>query len=67
MDWRDLRVVLWFCSIWRVYRRADAIGHPKSNLIAAMQRLPRNLGLRLIERTTCHLRLTDACIRDLCD
>ena len=33
---------------------------PKSTLSAAVQRLESNLGLRLIERTTRHLRLTDA-------
>ena len=33
---------------------------PKSSLSAAVQRLEANLGLRLIERTTRHLRLTDA-------
>ncbi len=33
---------------------------PKSSLSAAVQRLESNLGLRLIERTTRHLRLTDA-------
>jgi len=37
-----------------------ALGHPKSSLSAAVQRLESNLGLRLIERTTRHLRLTDA-------
>src|SRR5206468_8587754 len=36
------------------------LGHPKSSLSAAVQRLESNLGLRLIERTTRHLRLTDA-------
>ena len=36
------------------------IGHPKSSLSAAVQRLESHLGLRLIERTTRHLRLTDA-------
>src|SRR5262249_18662776 len=35
-------------------------GHPKSSLSAAVQRLEGNLGLRLIERTTRHLRLTEA-------
>jgi DNA-binding transcriptional LysR family regulator len=35
------------------------LGHPKSSLSAAVQRLESNLGLRLIERTTRHLRLTE--------
>jgi DNA-binding transcriptional LysR family regulator len=39
---------------------ARVLGHPKSSLSAAVQRLEANLGLRLIERTTRHLRLTDA-------
>jgi DNA-binding transcriptional LysR family regulator len=39
---------------------ARVLGHPKSSLSAAVQRLESNLGLRLIERTTRHLRLTDA-------
>jgi DNA-binding transcriptional LysR family regulator len=39
---------------------ARVLGHPKSSLSAAVQRLESQLGLRLIERTTRHLRLTDA-------
>src|SRR5690606_39621842 len=39
---------------------ARVLGHPKSSLSAAVQRLEANLGLRLIERTTRHLRLTDS-------
>src|ERR1700747_3507151 len=40
--------------------RARVLGHPKSSLSAAVQRLEGQLSLRLIERTTRHLRLTDA-------
>jgi DNA-binding transcriptional LysR family regulator len=39
---------------------ARALGHPKSSLSAAVQRPETHLGLRLIEHSTRHLRLTDA-------
>src|ERR1700743_307892 len=60
MDWRDWEL---FCEV--VQHRgfsagARVLGHPKSSLSAAVQRLESNLGLRLIERTTRHLRLTDS-------
>lgn len=60
MDWRDWE---WFCEVvdhGGFSAAARALGHPKSSLSAAVQRLEANLGLRLIERTTRHLRLTDA-------
>jgi DNA-binding transcriptional LysR family regulator len=60
MDWRDWEL---FCEVVEhggFSAAARAIGHPKSSLSAAVQRLECNLGLRLIERTTRHLRLTDA-------
>jgi len=60
MDWRDWEL---FCEVVEhggFSAAARALGHPKSSLSAAVQRLESQLGLRLIERTTRHLRLTDA-------
>jgi DNA-binding transcriptional LysR family regulator len=60
MDWRDWEL---FCEVVEhggFSAAARALGHPKSSLSAAVQRLEGQVGLRLIERTTRHLRLTDA-------
>jgi DNA-binding transcriptional LysR family regulator len=60
MDWRDWEL---FCEVVEhggFSAAARVLGHPKSSLSAAVQRLEGQLGLRLIERTTRHLRLTDA-------
>src|ERR1700758_1016483 len=60
MEWRDWEV---FCEVVEhggFTAAARVLGHPKSSLSAAVQRLEANLGLRLIERTTRHLRLTDS-------
>ena len=60
MDWRDWEL---FCEVVQhggFSAAARVLGHPKSSLSAAVQRLESNLGLRLIERTTRHLRLTDS-------
>src|SRR5215470_15449551 len=60
MDWRDWEL---FCEVVQhggFSAAARMLGHPKSSLSAAVQRLETHLGLRLIERTTRHLRLTDA-------
>jgi len=60
MDWRDWEL---FCEVVQhggFSAAARVLGHPKSSLSAAVQRLEGQLGLRLIERTTRHLRLTDA-------
>ncbi len=60
MDWRDWEL---FCEVVEhggFSAAARVLGHPKSSLSAAVQRLEGHLGLRLIERTTRHLRLTDA-------
>ena len=60
MEWRDWEL---FCEVVQhggFSAAARVIGHPKSSLSAAVQRLESNLGLRLIERTTRHLRLPDA-------
>jgi len=60
MDWRDWEL---FCEVVEhggFTAAARVLGYPKSSLSAAVQRLEANLGLRLIERTTRHLRLTDA-------
>lgn len=59
MDWRDWEL---FCQVVEhggFSATTRALGHPKSSLSAAVQRLEGHLGLRLIERTTRHLRLTD--------
>src|SRR6476646_2420733 len=60
MEWRDWEL---FCEVVQhggFSAAARVLGHPKSSLSAAVQRLEANLGLRLIERSTRHLRLTDA-------
>src|SRR5215467_8694039 len=60
MEWRDWEL---FCEVVQhggFSAAARVLGHPKSSLSAAVQRLEANLGLRLIERTTRHFRLTDA-------
>jgi len=60
MDWRDWEL---FCEVVQhggFSAAARVLGHPKSSLSAAVQRLETQLSLRLIERTTRHLRLTDA-------
>lgn len=60
MEWRDWEL---FCEVVQhggFSAAARVLGHPKSSLSAAVQRLESNLGVRLIERTTRHLRLTDA-------
>jgi DNA-binding transcriptional LysR family regulator len=60
MEWRDWEL---FCEVVQhggFSAAARVLGHPKSSLSAAVQRLEGNLGIRLIERTTRHLRLTDA-------
>ncbi|MCC8977564.1 LysR family transcriptional regulator [Bradyrhizobium sp. 10BB] len=60
MEWRDWEL---FCEVVEhggFTAAARVLGHPKSSLSAAVQRLEANLGLRLIERTTRHLRLTDS-------
>ena len=60
MEWRDWEL---FCEVVQhggFSAAARVLGHPKSSLSAAVQRLENNLGIRLIERTTRHLRLTDA-------
>jgi DNA-binding transcriptional LysR family regulator len=60
MDWRDWEL---FCEVVQhggFSAAARVLGHPKSSLSAAVQRLEGQLALRLIERTTRHLRLTDA-------
>jgi DNA-binding transcriptional LysR family regulator len=59
-NWRDWEL---FCEVVQhggFSAAARVLGHPKSSLSAAVQRLDGQLGLRLIERTTRHLRLTDA-------
>jgi DNA-binding transcriptional LysR family regulator len=60
MEWRDWEL---FCEVVEhggFSAAARVLEHPKSTLSAAVQRLENNLGLRLIERTTRHLRLTEA-------
>jgi len=52
MDWRDWEL---FCEVVQhggFSAAARVLGHPKSTLSAAVQRLESNLGLRLIEALT---------------
>src|ERR1700759_1267055 len=60
MDWRDWELFCQVVEFGGFSAASRALGYPKSTLSAAMQRLESQLGLRLIERTTRHLRLTDA-------
>src|ERR1700759_2440634 len=60
MDWRDWELFCQVVEFGGLSAASRALGHPKSSLSAAVQRLESQLGLRLIERTTRHLRLTDA-------
>lgn len=56
MDWRDWEM---FCEVGQhggFSAATRVLGHPKSSLGAAVQRLESNLGLRQIERNTRHLR-----------
>ena len=61
MEWRDWEL---FCEVVQhggFSAAARVLGHPKSSLSALRcSDWKANLGLRLIERTTRHLRLTDA-------
>ena len=50
MEWRDWEL---FCEVVEhggFSAAARVLGHPKSSLSAAVQRLEGNLGLRLLER-----------------
>ena len=60
MEWRDWELFGEVVEHGGFSAAARALGHPKSSLSAAVQRLEGHLGLRLIERTTRHLRLTEA-------
>src|SRR6201987_5343006 len=60
MDWRDWEL---FCQVVEhggFSAAPRALGHPKSSLSAAVQRLAGHLGARVTERPPPHLRLTDA-------
>lgn len=60
MSWSDWEL---FCRVVEhggFTAAARALGQPKSSISAAIQRLESDLGLRLLERTTRRLRLTEA-------
>ena len=60
MDWRDWDVFCHVVDHGGFTAAARVLGHPKSSLSAAVQRLETDVGLRLLERTTRRLRLTEA-------
>jgi DNA-binding transcriptional LysR family regulator len=60
MDWRDWDVFCHVVDHGGFTAAARVLGHPKSSLSAAVQRLEADVGLRLLERTTRRLRLTEA-------
>ena len=60
MDWRDWDVFCHVVDHGSFTAAARVLGHPKSSLSAAVQRLETDVGLRLLERTTRRLRLTEA-------
>ena len=60
MDWRDWDVFCHVVDHGGFAAAARVLRHPKSSLSAAVQRLEADVGLRLLERTTRRLRLTEA-------
>jgi DNA-binding transcriptional LysR family regulator len=60
MDWRDWDMFCHVVDHGGFTAAARALGQPKSTLSAAVRRLESDVGLRLLERTTRRLRLTEA-------
>lgn len=60
MDWDDYDIFCHVIDHGSFTAAAQALGRPKSSVSAAVTRLEGSLGVRLIERTTRRLRLTEA-------
>ncbi|MET3722832.1 LysR family transcriptional regulator [Sphingomonas trueperi] len=60
MDLSDLRAFVRITDLMSVSAAARALGLPKSGVSRALARLERDLGTLLVDRSTRHLRLTDA-------
>lgn len=60
MDVDDLRAFARIADLLSVSAAARTLGRPKSSVSRSLARLEAELGLALVERSTRHLRLTDA-------
>jgi DNA-binding transcriptional LysR family regulator len=60
MELSDLRAFVRITDLMSVSAAARALGLPKSGVSRALARLERDLGAVLVDRSTRHLRLTDA-------
>ncbi len=60
MDLTDLRAFVQVTDLMSVSAAARALGLPKSGVSRALARLEREVGAVLVERSTRHLRLSDA-------
>lgn len=60
MELSDLRAFARIADLMSVSAAARALGLPKSGVSRALARLERDVGVVLVDRSTRHLRLTDA-------
>lgn len=60
MSYDDLNTFRQVAAVGSFTKAADNLGRPKSSISTAVSRLEANLGLRLLERTTRRIKLTDA-------
>jgi len=60
MELSDVRAFVRITDLMSVSAAARALGLPKSGVSRALARLERDLGTLLVDRSTRHLRLTDA-------
>ena len=59
LDWNEMQIFERVAARMSVTRAAEELGLPKSTVSRAITRMESRLGLKLIERTTRRLRLTD--------
>lgn len=60
MELSDLRAFVRITDLMSISAAARALGLPKSGVSRALARLERDVGAMLIDRSTRHMRLTDA-------
>jgi DNA-binding transcriptional LysR family regulator len=60
IDLTDLRVFMRIVDVGSLSSAARNLGMPKSSVSRSLVRLEDTIGARLVERSTTHLRLTDA-------